>query len=265
MKLAIVTDEISLDFATAVELGTDWGITNFEIRSLASGRIPYVSEAELKRLFSIVSSSDIVISALSPGAFKVPLDSPEAERQIGDMLPRTYELAHKLGVSTVIIFGFRKEGTERTPPIDGIAEVLHRVSEGARSEGITLMLENEPVCWADTGVRTAEIVRRASHPNLRINWDPCNSFCAGGKPYPEEYDLLKDLIGHLHVKDARRSGGGYEMAPVGEGEIGWREQLRSLLRDGFNGYYTVETHYGPKVKASKRCVDNLKDLIIEIS
>ncbi len=264
MKLAIVTDEISLDFATSVELGTDWGITNFEIRSLASGRIPYVSGSDLKKVFDVVKSSDIKISALSPGAFKVPLGSAEAKKQIEDMLPRTYELAHRLEASIVVVFGFLKEGARGTPPTERIAEILHEVSEKAESEGIEIVLENEAVCWADTGEGTARIIRRASHPNLKINWDPCNSFWAEGKPYPDEYDLLRDLVGHLHIKDARKISGGYETTAIGDGDIDWRGQLGSLLKDGFKGYYTVETHYGPKVKASKRCVDNFKDLMIEV-
>lgn len=268
MKVAIVSDEISPEFATAVELGTDWGIWSFEIRSLPSGRLPYVSERDRRELLQIKEEAGIEITALSPGAFKVPVDSKEVDRQIHDMLPRTYELAHALGTDKVVIFGFRKPKEAGGIPKDyprGIIDVLANVAEQAQQEGIRLVLENEPVCWADTGRTTAKILREVAHENLWLNWDPCNSFTAGGDPYPEEYEGLKDLIGHLHIKDAVRIAEGHRYVAIGEGTVGWRGQLSALRQDGFEGYYTVETHFDPRVKASKACVDHLKALLLEVA
>jgi len=257
MKVAIVSDEISSDFSTAVEIGTDWGIRAFEIRGLCSGRVPYVSERDIEGVLGVKEEFGIEISALSPGAFKVPVDSDEAERHLEDMLPRTYELAHRLGTNLVIVFGFHKGSQGKYP--SEVVDLLGRAAEGASREGIQLALENEPGCWADTGKVAAEMVRKVGHPNLRLNWDPCNSLSSGGKPYPEEYEELKDMMVHLHIKDLK--GGKY--VAVGEGDVDWRGQLRALLRDGFGGYYTIETHYGPKVKASKTCLENLRRMVLE--
>lgn len=272
MKLAIVSDEISPEFSTAVELGTDWGIRNFEIRSLSSGRLPYISERDRRELLRVKEEAGIEVTALSPGAFKVPVESEDVRRQMDDMLPRTYALAHALGVDKVVIFGFRKpkemDGAACSPQRNypgRIVALLAEVAERAKQEGIRLVLENEPVCWADSGSTTAEMLREVGHENLWLNWDPCNALTAGGAPYPEEYEGLKDLIGHLHIKDAVRSVEGHRYVPVGEGAVDWRGQLSALRRDGFEGHYTVETHFGPRVKASKACVDRLKALLLEVA
>lgn len=160
MKIAIVSDEISSDFSTAVELGTDWGIRNFEIRGLYSGRIPYVSDSDVRQIFRVKEEFGIKISALSPGAFKVSVDSDEVKRQLNDMLPRAYELAHRLGTNLVIVFGFhRPEGSRRERCPSRVIDVLRQTAEEARREGIRLALENEPSCWADTGRTTTEIIR----------------------------------------------------------------------------------------------------------
>jgi len=260
MKIAIVSDEISSDFSTAVEIGTDWGIRAFEIRGLCSGRVPYVSERDVESVLRVKEEFGIEISAISPGAFKVPVDSDEAERHLRDMLPRAYELAHKLETNLVIAFGFhRPEGSREKYP-SKVVDLLGEAAEGASREGVLLALENEPGCWADTGKVAAEIVKKVGHPNLRLNWDPCNSLNSGGKPYPEEYEELKDMMVHLHIKDSREEG----YVPVGEGDVDWRGQLGALLKDGFGGYYTLETHYGPKVKASKRCLENLRRILLEV-
>ena len=48
MKISIVTDEISSDIETAIELGTVWGIHDFELRDDGS-RVPNISAFELAR------------------------------------------------------------------------------------------------------------------------------------------------------------------------------------------------------------------------
>jgi len=260
MKIAIVSDEISFDFSTAVDIGTDWGIRAFEVRGLCSGRVPYVSERDIDNVLGVKEEFGIEISAISPGAFKVPVDSDEAERHLEDMLPRTYELAHRLGTRLVIAFGFHKPKGSREKYPSKVVDLLGEAAEGASREGIQLVLENEPGCWADTGKVAAEMVRKVGHPNLRLNWDPCNSLSSGGKPYPEEYEELKDMMVHLHIKDLKDG----KYVAVGEGDVDWRGQLRALLRDGFGGYYTIETHYGPRVKASKTCWENLRRMLLEV-
>ena len=265
MRLAIVSDEISRDFSTAVELGVEWGIRTFEIRGLRTGRIPEVAEWEIRDLSAVNEQFGITISALSPGVFKVPIAAAETAHQLRETLPKSYELAHRLGTDRVIIFGGRREeGVEQKAALPRVVDLLRQAVEEAERAGIRLLLENEPICWADTGQAAAEIIRQVSHPHLRLNWDPGNSFHAGGRPYPDEYEGLKDLVGHLHINDKRRREGRCETVALGEGEVDWRGQLAALRRDGFDGYYTVETHYGPRVMASRVCWENLRRMLLEI-
>jgi len=265
MKLAIVSDEISPEFLTAVELGTDWGIQNFEIRGLPSGRMPYISERDKREVFRTVKEYGIKISTLSPGAFKIPVDSPEVRSQIDEMLPRTYELAHELGADLVIVFGFlMPEGEKEENYPQQVVDILGEVAEKAERENIRIALENEPSCWAGTGRTSARLVREVGQKNFGLNWDPCNSLNSGGKPYPEEYTDLKDLIFHLHIKDTKKGPEGSRTVAIGEGDVNWQGQLEALYRNGYDGYYTVETHFGPRVKASRTCVENLKRLLLNV-
>jgi len=36
--------------------------------------------------------------------------------------------------------------------------------------------------------------------------------------------------------------------PVGEGQVGWREQFAALRRDGYKGYCSLETHWRPSAE-----------------
>jgi sugar phosphate isomerase/epimerase len=140
-----------------------------------------------------------------------------------------------------------------------VLEILARAAERAGSMGITLAVENEEGFWADTGERTAALVRAIGHPALGVNWDPGNAYCAGDEPYPTGYRAVRDLIRHVHFKDARRGIDG-AADYVAEGEIDWEGQMRALAADGYGGFISVETHLRPKVGSARQLLDRLRRL-----
>lgn len=266
MILAVVTDEISSDPITAVELGMEWGIAHFELRSVASGRLPEISSADRGRLRSLAARSDVTLTAMSPGFFKAPLDSPETDRQSRDGLPKALDLAAELSISKMIFFAARKDDMPRSEAVPRVADLLAQCADACQEAGVLLLLENEHICWADNGMNALDILQQTQHPNIALNWDPCNSVWSGGTPFPDEYERIKAHVRHLHVKDTARDGRGeFHGMPIGEGEVPWREQLRALRRDGYEGPYTVETHYTPKVSGSRRCAENLRRMLFEIA
>jgi L-ribulose-5-phosphate 3-epimerase len=270
MKLAICADEISQDFLTAVELGVDWGLRWYELRRFRSGRVPEISEGDRERILPIAKDYGVAISALSPGLFKAPLGAPEVARGLNELLPRTFDLAHEVGTDRVLIFSFeRDERAKRLGPQEFPAEVVDRLgqmADAAAAAGIRLFLEPEPGCWGDTGLNAAALIRQVGRDNLRLNWDPANSFSAGAEhPFPREYEQVKDLVGHVHVKDIAADDKGRRRAvPVGEGLIDWRGQIQALLRDGFDGFFTIETHHRPLVQASRRAVEAFRRMVVEV-
>lgn len=264
MKLAIVSDEISQDFESAVVLAKQWGIEYVEIRSVYLHRTPDLSDRERDLLHRTVDRYGVKVISLSPGLFKIREDAPEVEDHLGDRLRRSAELAHDLGTEELVIFGFVKP---RDAPSEAypqrVVDLMGRAAERAKEEGVTLLLENEPICWADGGEITAEIVSKVGSDRLWVNWDPCNAFSSGeDRPYPEGYEHVKPYVRHLHIKDARRTeGGGRAYVPVGEGEIDWPGQLDALRKDGYDGYHVVETHFGPGIETSERCVKGVRRIV----
>jgi len=123
MRLAIVSDEISKDFKKAAEYGIEWGITDYEIRHLTTGRVPYVANDEINLVQEVVKEHDLSISAISPGLFKISLLEEELLKlQIEENIYESFRLADRLGTRNVIIFGFKRY--EREPRSDYI-QVLH--------------------------------------------------------------------------------------------------------------------------------------------
>jgi len=52
---------------------------------------------------------------------------------------------------------------------------------------------------------------------------------------------------------------------VGEGQINYKAQLAALIRDGYQGYISLETHYvpfaGTKEQGSRLCLAGLRQLL----
>lgn len=272
MKLAIVSDEISRDFDTAVELGLSWGFRRYEIRNLGSGRVPKVDEAEISRLLATREKHDLTITSISSGLFKIEVDHPDLERRIVEDLPAACDLAHRLNTQAIVDFGFRKPGAacrDALGEVSGVdypqqvVDLLGRIADEMAKHDCAFFLENEHVCWADTGEATGRIVTDVSRPNLFVNWDPTNAAHFTETVFPDGYDAVKPFVKHVHIKDFLKSPA-FQVVVPGEGETDWPAQLRALIADGYDGYLVVETHMAPKVESSRRCAAAVKDMLCEI-
>ena len=84
------------------------------------------------------------------------------------------------------------------------------------------------------------------HPALGLIWDPANMAVLGGRPFPDGYSHLPvERLLHVHVKDCTVDNFVPTWQPVGT-NIDWRGQVAALMRDGYMGSFSLETHWpGP--------------------
>jgi sugar phosphate isomerase/epimerase len=174
-----------------------------------------------------------------------------------------------MGASIIRVFSFwRTVDPPRT--FDAVAAALRDLADGASSRGLVIGLENEHACNVATAAETARILERVSHPALKVIWDPANALVAGEHPYPDGYARLPAArIVHVHAKDCRVSDQKPTWGPLGEMGIDWKGQLGALVRDGYQGAISLETHWagpgGDKLQASVICGRNLARLVADVS
>ena len=153
MKLSIFTDEINPDPVRAVKLAADWGLTHVEVRSLPSGRFPNNPDAELAEFHALVQDAGLSISGVSPGFFKCPLSDPVVASVLEEQLPRACDWARRFGTDRISCFAFERGASSEIPVT--IEQQLIKMADITASGGCCLVLENEPVCWGDTGLEAA--------------------------------------------------------------------------------------------------------------
>jgi sugar phosphate isomerase/epimerase len=283
MKISIVTDEISSDFETAVELATEWGIHDFELRGYGSLRVPKFSDFQKQRVQEICEEYHARIAAISPGLFKIPYPTKKRERfplevidgglyqkwsdtqrvfdyHCKELLPASLEYANQIKAKNLVIFSFARDPNSLSSVPDEICECLFTAAQQAEKAGIDLVIEVEDKFWADTGSHTAEIIQKVNQPALGVNWDAGNAYAAGDIPFPDGYQAVRKYVKHVHFKDLVASGDGNFSYAI-QGEIDWQGQISALTADGYKGYISVEPHMQPKVASSKAVYQRLKALI----
>lgn len=254
LKLAIATDAISHDFETAVLLGLEWGLDHFELKRVHdTRRVAEATPEDLKKVEQVLQKNSVWISSLSPGLFKATLKQENIPQEL-ERFEKTVAIAHRLQVPRVIIFSFtRTADLSEGEAMPQVEDIIGQVAQRAQSEGLTLLLENDRGLWVETPENLQQIMTAINSPALKINWDPCNLIGAYPHlPYPDSYNLVRQWVGHLHIKDARATGPGkFAHAMVGEGDMDWLGQFEALERAKFEGFCVLEPHFGSRVCSSR--------------
>lgn len=285
MKLSTVTDEISADLESAIELAQAWGLEGLELRGIGGDRYPQVSPFWQARVPELVAESGLPVVAISPGLFKIPYPGqPDAATRIlrwedemvfrrqqsaealvrqhlEELLPAAIQAAQRLGNAIIVAFTFdRGESEPPDAPVPArVIDVLKDAARQVEAAGLTLALEVEHICWGDTGERTADLVEKIGSPVVGINWDPANAYRAGSDhPYPDGYRAVRELIRHVHYKDAATDPVTGRRAFVYDGVVDWRGQIAALLKDGYQGYMSIETHVRPKIEMARRSLERVR-------
>lgn len=240
-RKSIITDEISQDFEEAADVAARYGCEAVEIRSVWGKQPHELSEADIEKINSILDKYGLKTCAVSASVFKCDIDNRgEIEEHYG-RLRKSAELALKTGAQYVRGFTFwRKYALDSV--LDRIAAELRRASEIIGEYGKTLVIENEPATPTATAAELLTLFERLDAPNVMINWDPGNQvYFDGGEPpsYPDGYESIKRYVRHVHIKDAVKD---LCVAP-GKGLLDIKGQLAALLRDGYDGFVSLEPHF----------------------
>lgn len=254
MKLAINSDAISQDFETAVLLGLEWGIEYFELKRIHGRRVPDITEEEIRGVEKVLQQNAARLSSIAPGLFKIPLDPKLIAQESGPRFDMTIALADRLNTRAVVIFAFvRDDDRPESAAIRQIIDILGVVAARAEREGLTLFLENDRGLWGESPESVRQILAGVNSRALKLNWDPGNLIGAFPEaPYPTSFELVREYIGHLHVKDAKaQEAGGFSHAMMGSGDVDWVGQFERLILDGYDGFCVIEPHFGSRVSSSR--------------
>ena len=279
IPIAAITDEFSPDLETALGVMKEIGMGGAELRVVWGKNILDLSDGELEearkvvrsRGFKVISIASPILKCILPNS--PPVDSRfqhdvfASKHTFGDqprLAERAFRIARQFEARIIRVFSFWRT-VEPEKCFGGVVGALRDLVEKAAEQNLIIGLENEHACNIATGAETARVLAEIKHPNLKVVWDPANAYVAGENPYPEGYGLLPpERIVHVHAKDCHLEGHAPIWGPLGTRAIEWKGQIEALIRDGYSGYLSLETHWpgpgGDKLEASRICGWNLRGL-----
>jgi len=190
---------------------------------------------------------------------------------------RCFEIANELECSIVRIMSTKKEmilfgahGAEEWVIADGawdsLVELYREPVDYAEKMGTTIATETCNGNQITSNYLAAKLIDALDTDILKILWDPCNALYCTEKPYPEGYEAGKNLIAHIHIKDATidiakasvdfRSLGQGDMAPY------LLDIAEALRADSYQGIVSLEANYRPEggefVEGTRASIEQFK-------
>jgi L-ribulose-5-phosphate 3-epimerase len=279
IPIAAITDEFSPDLKTALDAMSGIGMKGAELRVIGGKNIMDLNDDELKRAKDLLGSKGFeTLSIASPLLKCVLPDAPEVDTRFQQdvfgckhtiedqpmLMDRAFRIARLFGAKIIRVFSYWRT-VEPDRCFDPVVRALEKLAEQAAQENVVIGLENEHACNIGTALEAGRVLRAVNHRNLKLVWDPANAYVAGEEPFPHGYALLPhDRIGHVHAKDCHLEGHTPVWGPLGTRRIDWKGQIAALLKDGYKGWISLETHWpgpnGDKLQASVICGWNLRGL-----
>lgn len=248
------SDEISSNFDTQLEVVSNLGMRYISLRGIDGKNIGDFTVDEIKEtVLPRLQKAGIGVSSIGSPIGKVFINDEDGFEKQKMMLANLCEICHILDCKFIRIFSFYiPKGEDSDQYKDEVISKIKAFAEIAEKHGVILLHENEKDIYGDIVRRCYEILKAVASPSFKDIFDFAN-FVQCGEDTQECYDLLKDEIVYIHIKDAVSTDSQNVVCGTGEGKI--PEILKQAIDGGYRGFLTLEPHLV--------LFDSLKDLELE--
>jgi sugar phosphate isomerase/epimerase len=133
-----------------------------------------------------------------------------------------------------------RPGTPEDPAlIDRMVPYYQRAAEYAESKRVFMGIENHGGPISGNPELCAELFRKVGSAYAGILYEPCN-LAAAGVDYKRAFDVMREYITHVHIKDTYEIDGKMRTVWLGTGAIDFRWVVASVEGIGYDGDYALE-------------------------
>lgn len=237
--LSAFADEIDADLKVQMDVLEQYGINHIEMRGVYGKTITQYPLDEVKKIKKELDARGFKISAVGSPLGKISI-TDDFEPHL-ELFKHTLEIAKILDTKYIRMFSFYIPKDEE--PVKYRDEVMKRWRDfinAAEGSGIVLLHENEKGIYGDTPERCLDLHKTMDCNYFNAIFDPANYVQCDVETYPKAYELLKDHIIYMHIKDAKYES--YDVVPSGQGDGKIKDILSALYKRGFEGFLSLEPH-----------------------
>lgn len=269
MRASIVSDQISTDLNTALELLHECGCREFELRTLGLDAALDADPRWITIAEKAVHLKRFRVTQISTDFFSKP--SADDGLPSDERITQLFDLAKKLNCQRVSIFGCHiddvgddpelEEGEEAPPvvlPVDDCMDALDAFVKRAAAQKIEVVLRNHHESCAGTAVESVALIETLEAKNLGLDWDVGECFAAGDGSGLDEIETVMPVLKTVHLRDGVRKGmEGAEWSSLGKGVIPWEDIVDQLHEAKFRGPIICDPSVIPKLKESRHALTSL--------
>lgn len=210
------------------------GLQGLEVRGVDGVNVSKITPEKAREVRQKLDDNGLVTWSIGSPIGKIKLEE-DFDAHL-DVLRHCLEVADILGAKNLRLFSFYMPKDEDPTPYKN--EVIDRMGaflDVARGSGVLLCHENEKGIYGDIATRCLEL--HQALPELGGIFDPAN-FVQCGQDTLAGWELLKEHIHYLHIKDALADG---SVVPAGKGIGNVPYIVKEFIARGGNAV-TMEPH-----------------------
>lgn len=212
MKIYAFADEASPELSGQIAAMLRNGLDGVELRTIDGVNVSDLNLERAKEIRQRFKENGLCVWSLGSPMGKTELGRDDFDLET-DRMKVTAELANIMDCRNIRIFSFYlPKGAEAKEYQSEVIDRLGVWTGIAKEAGVRLCLENEKGLFGETPECCRFIFDAL--PSLYGVFDPANFVQVGIDPLPA-WELLKDRIRYLHIKDALYSG---DVVPAGYGD-----------------------------------------------
>ena len=201
----------------------------------------YTPEDFREKLLPRLQKAGVRLSSLGSPIGKIDIDDEEAFQKQLVQLENLCKICNLTDCRYIRMFSFwMPAGLDPEQFRPKAVKKLRTFLDIAEKYGVVLIHENEKNIYGDTAHRCKILFEQLQSPCFKAAFDFANFVQCGEDP-EKCWELLKEHVAYIHIKDAVFGKGENVVCGTGDGKI---VQIlgKAICRDGYEGFLTLEPH-----------------------
>ena len=234
-------DEIDPQLDVQLECVKRLGMTHICLRAAdGKGIADYSVEEFQESILPRLQASQVKISSLGSPIGKIDIDDEAAYEKQLQQLDTLCRICNLAGCRYIRMFSFWMLNKNPDDWKDEVLRKLRGFADIAAKYNVVLIHENEKDIYGDTAARCAVLLDALASPNFKAAFDFAN-FVQCGEDTMECWELLKEHVAYIHIKDAVAGKNENVVCGTGDGKI-YEILKKAFEEDGYRGFLTLEPH-----------------------
>ena len=234
-------DEIDPQLDVQLKVVKELGMDHICLRAAdGKGIAEYTVEEFQESILPRLNAAGVKVSSLGSPIGKIDIGDDAAYAKQLEQLDTLCRICNAADCKYIRMFSFWMLNKNPDEWKEEVLKKLRGFADIAAKYGVILIHENEKDIYGDIGSRCKVILDELASPNFKAAFDFAN-FVQCGEDTAECWELLKEHVAYIHIKDAVAGKNENVLCGTGDGKIA-QILKKAITEDGYEGFLTLEPH-----------------------